>query len=328
MNDGLTRKTFYVDVGKVPPAEAMKLIRKWKKALWQGTKDEQMKVPPFVDRDVYKGVRIGMRAMMEKQKGRMKGTTTVELEIDRYDKRVFTIPAVLDDFQINGALVVLNAAKCRPVVDYALCGSTLNWMSDRKLRETDCLLIRYPLGEDVAFVPSNMTWSWSEGAPVVDYTITTSHEGTVEDVVYANTTPEEPDEIIETYEDIEDLTEEEEILEEEEEMIEPGIKVWHRLTHKGPWIVIQESVLRIRSSQSAGGDENRVHDTHVEKAWTVQTDRNIEDFPEVLLTTREPDVDTKSGCKNLARYVAMGFVVSLVAFGVVNAQWIAQLLGY
>jgi hypothetical protein len=274
-----------------------------------------------------------MRAMRARQQGRKNGSTTVELDIDRYDKRIFTLPGVLDEYQTDGATVVLNAHPCKADVDYSILGDTLNWRSDRKLRKTDCLIIRYPLNEDALppFVETvqepvySVTWSGPADYTTVDSSDVDSIDVESLDICEGPRCEDTED----ADEDVEYLTEGEELPEEEEEMIESGIRVWHRLTNKGPWIVIQPSTLRVRSSQSSGGDENRVNDTFVERAWTVQTDKGIEDFPEVLLTTREPDVEeAKSGCKSLARYVAIGFIVSLVSFGVVNAQWIAHLLGY
>jgi hypothetical protein len=273
-------------------------------------------------------VRIGLHAWQVKE---MKKTgRVIVLSPERRDQRVFKIASGGEN--ISGrSVVVLNGQVCQEGVDYdityspSICTSyeyaTLNWLSPkRKLRKTDQIAVSFVVeNDDVGFSKENThTLTVTDGETDVKFEVEA-----IEDVVSLVPCTEE---------DYEELLEQEEVKEdtvEEQVVIEPGVEVWHRLTGQGPWIVIQPCVLKVSSKQIAGGIDHRVNETFVEAAWTVQTDEDLKDYPEVVLTTEEPVVlpapkrepwISESTKKTIA-WVAGGSVL----FGIVNAQWIVDL---
>lgn len=128
--------------------------------------------------------------------------------------------------------------------------------------------------------------------------------------------------------DVEELTLENiaELAKEADDVVEPGRKVWHRLTGEGPWIVVQNTVLNISSYQGAGGDEQRIKQSLVDTAWTVQTDNGLEDYPDVVLTTKKPKKEEKKGWSWPKRIFAFLGVTSVTA-AIVHAPMLAKLLG-
>jgi hypothetical protein len=255
-------------------------------------------------------------------------TRTAWLPVERADQRLFKLPEALGESKAPFVIVVLNGYPCKAGNDYEITGSAFNWVSNRKLRQTDGLAVRYPL-EDVPHLKVDLkgpkivvqekeretttkTFRWSlTQHPTVEVRLTSEE---------AQEAPEEPEV---------DVVEEQQEQQEEEDMIpiEEGVKVWHRMTDEGPWIVIQRSTLKLRSSLAGGNNVNTYHDTFCETAWTVQTeDHGMVDFPEVVLTTKPPHAEPKK----MALWKKLALVVgaSGIAFGIVNAQWIAQLMGY
>jgi len=344
-----------------------------------------------IDPRIYEGVKIGLRAMKTKEALKhSKSSKTVCFDIQRAGQSIFVLPYKLEDFQIYKAQVVLNG---QPVASnsYSISEQTLNWKSDRRLKRTDSVAIKYPVVDSAKLVDihkkklsgtlgtyiktdkcpcksckaeSSLTSAYSalteatgkltqvvdnlSVATAVDKGTVTSGDGGDGGGVGGNggavivtsiTTPVDhvvgiPWHPLYDDEDVclpvrdKEPKEPEEPKEEEMAMTfekEPGAKVWHRLTGDGPWIIIQAAVLTIKSSQKAGGDEARVNSTFVETAWTVQTADGIKDFPDVVLTTKSPKKDVAPYWTPLRKTIA-GIGAGLLAFGIVNAQWIAQLL--
>lgn len=304
---------------------------------------ERQKTPLNFDHQVYDGVRVGMKAMRMKAMneaalGVKLHTSTAWLAIKRGDHRIFKLPVVLEDGQIPFVTVVLNGEPCG-AGDYKITGNTFNWVSPRKLRATDGLAVRYPLQSvpHVRVTPKTYSpddfilriaprvepkpFPVSQWNPLeVDEDICIPMRAQIKEAVVEAMAEvcEEPD--VE-YVDV-NYTEEDDVM-----PIEEGVKVWHRMTKEGPWIAVQRSVLKIRSSLAGGGTENTYNDSFVETAWTVQTDdQGMVDYPAVMLTTKNP-APAKKKMALWKKFLLLSGA-SGIAFAIVNAQWIATLLGY
>ncbi len=278
--------------------------------------------PVGVDQKVWKGVLVGLTAF-HARKGPGK---TVSINIDRYDQRLFTLPTSLDDAAVETATVVLNGRPCVLNRDYTISGNLFNWVADRKLVSSDAIAIRYKRITPPLNIPAEVPCSSSDeeilGALSKISARVAELETVVEDVSNTVDTvaePQEADVYTETCdtETTATLTEKEDV-----EMIEQGTKVWHRLTGEGPWIVIQNTVLNIKSRQE-GGEEGRNKSSFVELAWSVQTDDGIRDFPEVVLTSRPP----KKVGWSWPKKVALGMSAVLTTAAIVHAPTLLKLAG-
>jgi len=338
---GNNRGVCHINVGRITPEEARKAIDGWRKAI--------KKVKDVCTKDVYADATMACKAMRRREEMKKRGesgmgTTTLHLDIDRFGQSIFKLKDYLTESQAQGATVVLNGTTKKYGVDYTICDNTLNWLSGRTLGNTDALIIRYPhagwstaTGKDSIAVGGPTVWvpeAKSEPVDFVGYSNLHGHSITANEGIACTVTVTEDDGMKVNETSCEDLYTAVET--EEEEMIEPGVKVWHRMTNEGPWIVIQSATLRVRSSQRAGGEEQRVNDTFVESAWTVQTDEGIEDYPEVVLTTKRPrvpgvpylaeDAAPEKGCKGILKRGLQAAGIGALAFGVIHAQWIYQMV--
>lgn len=301
--------------------------------------NQKSRTPHGYDHQVYEGVQIGMRAMKMKNKHKMTESSTVFLPIDRVDQRVLKLPDTLGDDRAPFTTVVLNGNPCVAGQDYEISGNVLNWVSQRKLRPTDGLAMRYPL-QPVPHIKTSLkapdikvtekpksdwqirVWRevekpkdsyvdpWAGAIPVNPHTF--------EPLVKLQAEEPEVDEELEEYFETE---------QENADMIpiEEGSKVWHRMTDEGPWIVIQRSTLKIRSSLAGGNNESVYKDSFCETAWTVQTeDQGMVDFPEVVLTTKPPRDEPKKMA--LWKKVLLGAGATGLAFGVIQWQWIYHMI--
>jgi len=314
----------------------------------------RQKTPIGVDEKVWKGVLVGLNAM--KSRSKPKASKTVCLDIERCDQRLFTLPAALDDEQAEGSTAVLNGVPCVYGRDYRISGNVLNWISDRKLYRSDAIAIRFT--DPTVKAPKLNVRPVSGGRiGLVDPTLVDSLNARVstleasasEQFKKINERMAEVDSVIESLDgDVEGLigtvavlndrvTEQikvEEVTEEaadaiaalpekeDDDMIEPGVKVWHRLSNEGPWIVVQPTVLNI-NSRVEGGMDNAFKSSYVEVAWTVQTEDGVRDFPEVVLTTRKP----KEQKMSIWKKIGIGLGVAATTAAVVHAPLILKLLG-
>lgn len=319
----------------------------------------RQKTPIGVDEKVWKGVLVGLNAM--KAKSKTKATRTICLDIERVAQRLFTLPIPLDEDQAAGSVVVLNGTQCVYGRDYRITGNILNWISDRKLYKSDAIAVRFtdptvkppklnvrPVsGGRIGLVDTNEVKDLDDRVALLEtlrvedfkkiYQRLAEHDsvlgsidsdidridGDVESLVNTVTTlnnhiTEQTDVETEDVEAIAALPEK-----EDDDMIEPGVKVWHRLSGEGPWIVVQNTVLDI-NSRVEGGLDNAYKKSYVEVAWTVQTEDGVRDFPEVVLTTRKPKEQKMSLWKKLG----IGLGVAATTAVVVHAPLILKLLGW
>jgi len=314
-----------------------------------------------VDPKIYEGVRAGLAAARAKQAGKKPvGSKTICMDIERVNQRLFTLPDFLEEHQVHTAAVSLNGTNCVESRDFTISGNILNWVSDRKLYKSDVIGVRYSLLElgSVPFVPVT-SFQAINGIPIqslnkslgglaeklsrvesalktdtkslkrkladVELTVEsldTDYDDVLHQVGAINESVNNLEELAVQEMAVEEAEVEEPQAEEDEEMIAPGVKVWHRLSEEGPWIVVQPTVLNVNSRQE-GGDENRFKQSYVELAWTVQTPDGVRDFAEVVLTTRTP----KKASMSWSKKIAIGVAGVATAAAVVHAPLILKLLG-
>jgi len=304
--------------------------------------------PWGVDNKVYEGVRVGLQAVKARNSPiKSDDSKTACLDVERWNQRIFTLPDTLNDEQAASAMVSMSGNPCMEGRDYTISGNVLNWLSDRNLYKSDIIAVRWLLDagvETTALRPAIMfnavnrlekklnarvdsiEKAASARMAEIELTVETLDDdyneinGQVGGIGAAVSALE--DSAIEADADAEEEVELTTEPEEEEEMIEAGVKVYHRLSDEGPWIVVQPTVLTINTKQ-----EDRDGDTYkhgfVENAWTVQTDDGTKDYPEVVLTTRKPKAVGMSWPKKIA--LGVGGVV--VAAAVVHFPLLLQLIG-
>ncbi len=293
------------------------------------------RVPAGIDPKIYHGVRVGMNAMKTRQIGLInKGSKTVCVSPDRHDQRLLSLGRVLDDAQANAATVALNGSLCVEGRDYSISGSVLNWVSDRKLYSSDVIAVRYPLIAGVtgtAVAPTGVLSATAVTLQEVNKIVTALAEKVAVRTAELEVAVESLDTDLQAatfaakaeIEELEELEVVETPIEEEEDMIEAGVKVYHRLSDDGPWIVVQPTVLNIKSREE-GGAENAFKAGFVELAWTVQTQDGVRDFPEVVLTTRVPKKERFWTWKKVTGAV---IGASVLVGSIVHAPLILSMLG-
>lgn len=350
------RNTYYVDVAPANVGEIVERCKEQfkKKSFVEESGDvmansklfSNKRTPPGVDPKVYEGVRIGLHAVKQRQlKELKKASKTVCLDVGRVDQRLFTLPDTLEDAQADSATVVLNGTACVAGRDYTISGNIINWVSDRKLYGSDSLAVRYLTpGAEIPYAPTS-TFSGLNGLKkdscasesivkkletrIAELEATVEALDTDYDDLHSSLTDisyeleEAKKEDPEPEENVEVLTEAD-VIGEEEDVIAPGMKVYHRLSGEGPWIVVQPTVLNI-SSRQEHDEGNVLRQSYVECAWTVQTDDGIMDYPEVVLTTRAPKV--KKSFWTWKKVTAAVVGGSTLVAGIVHAPLILQLLG-
>jgi hypothetical protein len=300
--------------------------------------------PHGVDHRVYAGVRAGLAAMKARQISDIKkGSNTFCLSPTRTSQRIFVMPATLDDAQAAMACVALNGVVCVDGRDYSISGNSLNWTSDRTLYTSDAIAVRYPLvadadadvtvsegGMNISAEPvvtleavSKLVGDLEEKLTVRTAELAMALESIDTDLKAATFAAEAEIEELEAEEVVDEPEEVIEEPEEEEDMIAPGMKVYHRLTGEGPWIVVQPTVLNIASRQEHA-EGNVLKSSFVECAWTVQTDEGIMDYPEVVLTICAPK---KKKFWTWKKVTAAIFGASTLVAGIVHAPVILQFFG-
>jgi hypothetical protein len=313
-------------------------------------KREPTKTPWGIDSKVYEGVRAALQLQAVKARntvGRSNDNKTAVLDVERWDQRIFTLPDTLTEEQASSATVAMSGNPCMENRDYTISGNILNWTSDRTLNCSDALAVRWLLDAGVehqAVRPSLMFNAVNRLEKKLTEKVDSMEKRTSERLAEIELSVETLDEdynevsnqvgaLGEAVSLLEDsaafvelaVSEEEEVTlepEEEEEMIEAGVKVYHRLSDEGPWIVVQPTVLTINTKQDDKAGETFKHG-FVENAWTVQTEDGTKDYPEVVLTTRKP----KAKGMSLPKKIALGVGGVIVAAAVVHAPLLLQLIG-
>jgi len=338
--DSKARRAHLVDVSKDSEQDTVTLLNRWKKQFKkkqfiencrevreEGTMSSsngRQSTPVGVDEKVWNGVNVGLAAMHRRAQlaKHADQNKAIFLKIDRRDQRLFSLgKQTFDENSAKETILILNGSRCVYGRDYQVTDNTLNWVADRPLYTTDAIAFSGRATRTGHPVPVSAKIDRDLMEALVEVegrlgeritTLENNHESIISGL--ENVTATLFDET-DTYGDVAPTT----TQGEEEDMIEPGIKVWHRLTNEGPWIIVQSTVLNIKSTPE-GGDENYRKQSFVELAWSVQTEDGVRDFPEVVLTSREPKKKGLSWPKK----IGLGLAGVAVTASVVHAPLIVQ----